>query len=154
MATVLRFKKLDPRATLPAYQTSGASGFDFYSTEKAVLRPGEVTLVSTGLAVEIPEGYEIQVRARSGLAAKFGVFLVNGIGTIDADYRGEIKVIMSTCGQRPVVLEAGERIAQGVLSIVEQCQIESTEALTSTVRGDGGFGSTGIRSAESNVNLF
>lgn len=126
---VIRFKLLESNAVLPAYQTLGSSGFDFYSVEKAILRPGEVVLVRTGLSAEIPEGFEIQVRARSGLAAKGGVFLVNGIGTINSGSRGEIKIIMSTCGQRPVVLEAGERIAQGVLARVEQAKIEVADEL-------------------------
>src|SRR5665213_2506409 len=127
--TIIYFKKLETEALLPAYQTEGASGFDFHCLEKVVLRPGEVTLARTGLAVEIPAGFELQVRARSGLAAKSGVFLVNGVGTIDSDYRGEIKIIMSTCGHKPVVLEAGSRIAQGVLSRVERVQIEVNSEL-------------------------
>lgn len=145
---IIRFKKLDTQAILPNYQTEGAAGFDFHSLEKAVLRPGEVSLLRTGLAIEIPAGFELQIRARSGLAAKFGVFLVNGIGTIDADYRGEIKIIMSTCGKKQVVLEAGERIAQGVLTPVHKARFEISEELSETIRGEGGFGSTGIISAE------
>lgn len=139
----VHFKLLESKAQLPTYQTPGSSGFDFHSIEKVVLRPGEITLVRTGLAVEIPEGYEIQVRARSGLAAKAGVFLVNGLGTIDSDYRGEIKIIMSTCGPKPVTLEAGERIAQGVFAQVERAEISWSENLSDTLRGEGGFGSTG-----------
>src|SRR5690554_2730102 len=98
----LLFKKLCEDAVLPRYQTEGASGFDLCSVEQVVLKSGEVSLVPTGLSVEIPQGYELQIRARSGLAARKGVFLVNGIGTIDADYRGELKVIMSTCLKEPV----------------------------------------------------
>jgi dUTP pyrophosphatase len=143
----LQFLKLDPLAQLPTYQTTGASGFDFHSVEKAILRPGEISLVRTGLAVEIPEGFEMQIRARSGLAAKRGVFLVNGIGTIDSDYRGEIKIIMSTCGMRPVTLEAGERIAQGVIVKIERAQIILAEDLSQTLRGEGGFGSTDLMSS-------
>lgn len=139
----LLFKKLLETAVLPAYQTKAASGFDFCSTERVILKSGEVNLVPTGLSVEIPEGYELQVRARSGLAAKKGVFLVNGIGTIDADYRGEIKIIMSTCSSEPVILEAGERVAQGVLMAVEQAEISEATELSETERGSGGFGSTG-----------
>lgn len=139
----LLFKKLSAAAVLPAYQTKAASGFDLCSTERVILKAGAVKLVPTGLSVEIPEGYELQVRARSGLAAKKGVFLVNGIGTIDADYRGEIKIIMSTCSSEPVILESGERVAQGVLMAVEQAEISEATELSETERGSGGFGSTG-----------
>lgn len=144
MTERLRFKKLEALAILPAYQTEGASGFDFHSIQKAILRPGEIAIVRTGLAVEIPFGLELQIRARSGLAAKQGVFLVNGVGTIDSDFRGEIKIIMSTCGPKPVVLEAGARIAQGVLLKVERVRLELAEELSMTERDVGGFGSTGL----------
>lgn len=137
------FKALDPRALLPKYQTPGASGFDFHSIEKVVLRPGEIAMVRTGLAVGVPEGFELQIRARSGLSARSGVFLVNGIGTVDSDYRGEIKVIMSTCGPKPVTLEGGERIAQGVITRVVQAELQLTEDLSESLRDEGGFGSTG-----------
>jgi dUTP pyrophosphatase len=140
---ILYFKRLSPKAVLPTYQSSGASGFDFCSTEKVILKAGQVCLVSTGLSVQIPDGYELQIRARSGLAAKKGVFLVNGIGTIDSDYRGEIKIIMSTCLEAPVELMEGERVAQGVLVAVEKAEIQSRDDLTQTARGAGGFGSTG-----------
>jgi len=140
----IRFKKLNEHAIIPAYQSSGAAGFDFHSIEDVVLKKGEVVLVSTGLLVEVPEGYELQVRARSGLAAKKGVFLVNGVGTIDSDYRGEIKIIMSTCLDSPVELKAGERVAQGVVARVEQVQIREADKLSETARGARGFGSTGL----------
>ncbi len=144
MIPKILFQKLDPRAQTPRYQTEGASGFDFHSLKEVTLRAGEVSLVPTGLAAEIPEGYEIQVRARSGLSLKAGVFLVNGIGTIDADYRGEIKIILSTLAFEPVVLPAGERIAQGILVKVEKALIEDVKELSPTLRDIGGFGSTGI----------
>src|SRR4051812_44400588 len=140
----MNFKKLDERAVQPAYLTAGAAGFDFCGIEDVVLMQGEVKLVSTGLAVEVPEGYELQIRARSGLAAKQGVFLVNGVGTIDSDYRGEIKIIMSTCLSHPVHLKAGDRIAQGVLVKVERASLIQVSDLNATLRGDGGFGSTGL----------
>lgn len=140
---LLKFKRLHPEAKIPNYQTSGAAGFDFCSIEEATLKAGEVKLISTGLAVEIPEGFELQIRARSGLAAKFGVFLVNAPGTIDSDYRGEIKIILSTCKSEPVILKVGERIAQGVLARVVQAAITEVESLSETSRGVGGFGSTG-----------
>jgi dUTP pyrophosphatase len=139
----VKFLSLDPRAQLPSYQTQGAAGFDFYALEDVCLRAGEVALVRTGLAVEVPSSFELQVRARSGLAAKHGVFLVNGIGTIDSDYRGEVKIILSTISQEPVYLKAGDRIAQGVLAAVVQATLAWTSALSATERAEGGFGSTG-----------
>jgi dUTP pyrophosphatase len=139
----LKFKRIHPSAKIPQYQTRGAAGFDFYSVEDAHLKAGEVSLVATGLSVEIPEGFELQIRARSGLSAKWGVFLVNGIGTVDSDYRGEIKIILSTCTSGLVYLKAGERIAQGVLTRVTQAVISETTELSETERGMGGFGSTG-----------
>jgi len=145
MAKQIHFKKLDAQAVIPQFQTKGAAGFDFHALEDAQLRPGEVTLVRTGLSVEVPEGFELQVRARSGLSAKAGVFLVNGVGTIDCDYRGEIKIIMSTCLNKPVEIKAGDRIAQGVIAAVFQPEIIEVSQLTETERGAGGFGSTGLR---------
>ena len=140
----IKFKKLNRAAQIPSYQTIGASGFDLHSVEDVTLHMGQVHLVSTGLSLEIPEGYELQVRARSGLAAKKGVFLVNGIGTIDSDYRGEIKIILSTCLRAPIELKAGERIAQGVVMKIEQASISESTELSETDRGAGGFGSTGV----------
>lgn len=142
----VKFKKIDPRAQIPKFQSAGAAGFDFHSLKEVTLRVGEVSMVSTGLCVEIPEGYELQIRARSGLSAKLGVFLVNGVGTIDSDYRGEIKILLSTCSIDPVALAAGERIAQGVVSKIERPLIEEARELSDTIRGSGGFGSTGITS--------
>jgi dUTP pyrophosphatase len=144
MVEELRFKKLDSQAIIPQFQTKGAAGFDFHALEGAQINPGEVTLVRTGLSVEVPEGFELQVRARSGLSAKAGIFLVNGVGTIDSDYRGEIKIIMSTCMGKPVEIKAGDRIAQGVIAAVVQPQIVEVTELSETERGSGGFGSTGV----------
>jgi dUTP pyrophosphatase len=144
MAQELRFKKLDSQAIIPQFQTKGAAGFDFHALEATQIKPGEVTLVRTGLSVEVPEGFEMQVRARSGLSAKAGIFLVNGVGTIDSDYRGEIKIIMSTCMNKPVEIKAGDRIAQGVIAAVVQPQIVEVSELSETERGSGGFGSTGV----------
>lgn len=137
------FLKLNERARIPEYKTKGAAGFDFHCTEEVELRSGKVSLVPTGLAVEIPEGYELQIRCRSGLAAKAGCFLVNGLGTIDSDYRGEIKIIMSTCLDQAVHLKVGDRVAQGVLAKVRRAKIVEASELSDTERGDGGFGSTG-----------
>lgn len=139
----IQFQKLHPFAKIPAYQTSGAAGFDFSCIEDVELKSGEVSLVSTGLAVQIPEGYELQIRARSGLSAKFGIFLVNGVGTIDSDYRGEIKIIMSTCKPGSIFLKAGDRIAQGVVAKVERAEVALVAVLDETERAEGGFGSTG-----------
>ncbi len=145
MSSVLKFKKLDSLAQIPHYQSLGASGFDFHSIETVVLKRGEVSLVRTGLAVEIPSGVELQIRARSGLAAKSGVFLVNGIGTIDSDYRGEIKIILSTISETPITLNAGDRIAQGVVLTIVRPRVMEVDSLSETQRGEGGFGSTGVR---------
>jgi dUTP pyrophosphatase len=139
------FKKLSETARIPTYQSTGAAGFDFYADHDATLEAGRVTIISTGLAVEIPDGYEIQVRARSGLSAKMGIFLVNGVGTIDSDYRGEVKIIMSTCMRGPLEIKAGDRIAQGVLNRVEQADLFEVQLLSASDRGEGGLGSTGLK---------
>lgn len=145
MSQILRFKKLIPTAVIPNYQTPGASGFDFHCIENVIIQTGKIALVRTGLAVEVPKGFELQIRARSGLAAKHGIFLVNGIGTIDSDYRGEIKIILSTCANDFVEIKAGDRIAQGVIVPVVQAEILQVSELSLTERGAGGFGSTGLR---------
>lgn len=130
---------------LPQYETAGAAGLDVRAdtTEPVVLGPLERALVPTGLYVEIPEGYEIQVRPRSGLAARHGISLVNAPGTIDPDYRGEIKVILVNLSNEPFELRPGERIAQLVVSRFERIEWESVPQLGDTERGAGGFGSTG-----------
>jgi len=145
MPKLLKFQKLHPEARLPAYQTNGSAGMDLCAAEAAQLIQGRVTLVSTGLSVEIPQGYELQIRARSGLAAKAGVFLVNGVGTIDSDYRGEIKVILSTCLSQAVEIRKGDRIAQAILAPVERAECQFVAELTETERASGGFGSTGLQ---------
>ncbi len=131
---------------LPAYQTPGASGLDLRAdiAETIVLKPLERRLVPTGLAVAIPPGYEGQIRARSGLALKHGLALVNAPGTIDADYRGEIQVIVINLGAEDFVLKRGERLAQLVIQKVEQPQIVEVSTLDATARGAQGFGSTGV----------
>jgi len=143
----VKIAKLHPDAQIPQYQTPGSAGFDFVSVERVELKPGEWRGIATGLAIELPEGYELQVRPRSGLALKKGVSVLNSPGTIDSDYRGEIKVILINFGQTPVILEKGERIAQGVIAPVVQAQFGEVEVeeLTPTQRGSGGFGSTGIK---------
>lgn len=131
----------------PEYQTKNASGVDLYSNipeEKIWLHAGETKLIPTGVYVAIPEGYEGQVRPRSGLAAKYGVTVLNTPGTIDADYRGEIKVILHNSGKHPYIVEDGERIAQLVFCPVTRVTFSVVNDLDNTDRGDGGFGSTGM----------
>jgi dUTP pyrophosphatase len=130
---------------LPARATGHAAGFDLRAAVETnlVLLPGERTMVPTGISVAIPPGYEGQVRARSGLAAKFGIALVNAPGTIDADYRGEIQVILINLGSEPFTISRGDRIAQLVIAPVPECEIIAVDELPDTERGEGGFGSSG-----------
>jgi dUTP pyrophosphatase len=130
----------------PAYATTGAAGLDIVSAEDIVLGPGDRHAVATGFAVAIPAGYEIQVRPRSGLALKFGVTCLNTPGTIDADYRGEVKVILANLGAEPFEVKRGERIAQLVPAEVTSARFLEVESLDDTARGAGGFGSTGRHS--------
>jgi len=132
---------------LPAYATTGAAGMDVVSAEDVILRPGGRHAVATGFAMAIPEGYEIQVRPRSGLALKHGISLPNTPGTIDSDYRGELKVIMINLGDEAFVIRRGDRIAQLVAAPVQLAAFTVVEELDETARGAGGFGSTGVRSA-------
>lgn len=131
---------------LPEYQTSGAAGMDIraFVPSDIKIKPGEVKLVPTGLYLEIPKGYEIQVRARSGLALKNSIGVANGIGTIDSDYRGELCVILVNLGQNEFVVKNGDRIAQMVLNKYEPIEFVVDEELSSTERGEGGFGSSGV----------
>jgi dUTP pyrophosphatase len=132
---------------LPAYQTNDAAGLDLMAAvaenEPLTLAPGQYALVPTGLAMALPPGYEAQVRPRSGLAAKHGVTVLNSPGTIDADYRGEIKVILINHGQTAFVVKRGERIAQMVIAPMVQAALVPVATLSATDRGAGGFGSTG-----------
>jgi dUTP pyrophosphatase len=132
-----------PPLELPAYQTPHAAGLDLRADEAFALAPGERRLVPTGLAVEIPEGYEGQVRPRSGLAVRHGLALVNAPGTIDADYRGELCVVLVNLGSEPFAAARGERIAQLVIAPVARAEVVLAGALGETGRGSGGFGSTG-----------
>ncbi|GFZ99797.1 dUTP diphosphatase [Blastomonas marina] len=129
---------------LPRYATDGAAGMDVVSAENVVLEPGKRHAVATGLSMAIPHGYEIQVRPRSGLALKHGVSVPNTPGTIDSDYRGELKVIMINHGDEPFVIARGERIAQLVLAPVTLAEWQEVDTLSETERGEGGFGSTGV----------
>ncbi len=128
---------------LPAYATDGAAGMDVVSVEDVTLEPGARHAVATGLSMAIPRGYEIQVRPRSGLAFKHGITVPNTPGTIDSDYRGELKVLLINHGREPFVIARGDRIAQLVLAPVVQAAWDEVEELDATARGAGGFGSTG-----------
>jgi len=130
---------------LPRYMTSHAAGMDLYAavTDDMVLPPGERALIPSGIAIALPEGCEAQIRPRSGLAAKHGITLLNAPGTIDADYRGEIKIIMANLGQKPFTISRGERIAQMVIAPVITARLQAVENLPETERSSGGFGHTG-----------
>ena len=134
---------------LPRYETSGAAGMDLIAAlaegETMVLAPGERAMVPTGLAIALPEGFEAQVRPRSGLAAKNGVTVLNSPGTIDCDYRGEVKVILINHGREAFTIERGTRIAQMVVAPMTQAVFREVETLDETARGAGGFGSTGTK---------
>ena len=128
---------------LPSYATAAAAGLDVVAAEELTLEPGERRAVATGFAIAIPEGHEVQVRPRSGLALKHGVTCLNTPGTIDHDYRGEVKVILANLGSEPFAVRRGERIAQLVPAPVLKAAFREVEALGETERGTGGFGSTG-----------
>jgi dUTP pyrophosphatase len=133
----------EPPLPPPAYQSKGASGLDLASAEEAVLAPGEIRLLATGYAVEIPTGYELQARPRSGLAIRHGITIINSPGTIDSDYRGEIMVGLINLGKAPYTIARGERICQLVPAEVTRAAVEVVTTLESTARGAGGFGHTG-----------
>ena len=139
----------DRQLELPSYKTPYASGADIRAClgrgEKIMIKPAQRVLVPTGLVFEIPQGYEIQVRPRSGLSYKTGLMIVNGPGTVDSDYRGEIKIILGNLGNRDEIISHGDRIAQLILAPVLQAQFQQETTLASTQRGTGGFGSTGLK---------
>ena len=140
------FSVLRDGAFLPEYQTSGSAGADLhaYLAEPITLKPMERTLIPTGLFVELPEGYELQVRPRSGLALKYGVTVLNTPGTVDSDYRGELCVLLVNLGSEPFTVQNGDRIAQAVVAQTVQVRFVQTDALSKTGRGSNGYGSTGI----------
>lgn len=145
----VRFRILDHRATLPQRQSAQAAGLDLAAClpeEKPALTlaPGQIAIVPTGLAIAIPDGYEGQVRPRSGLATKRGITVPNAPGTIDADYRGELKVALINLSNQPQTIEHADRIAQLVIAPVAMCEVVVVEELDETLRGVGGFGSTGV----------
>ena len=138
-------KKLDEKVQLPEYKTTGSSGLDLtaFIEEKIVIKPGGNALVPTGISIAIPEDTEVQVRPRSGLAAKNSISVLNTPGTIDSDYRGEIKVILFNHGDKDFIVNNDDRIAQMILMPILKVDFETVETLPETIRGSGGFGSTG-----------
>ena len=145
--TKILIKRLSKEVSLPKYETSGSSGMDLaaYIDSNININPGQTAIIPTGLALSIPKGFEVQIRPRSGLAAKKKISVLNTPGTIDSDYRGEIKVILINQGQETFKVEKGLRIAQMVVCPVVQAQIKEVEDLSETERGKGGFGSTGSK---------
>lgn len=129
---------------LPQYQTKGSAGMDVYSAESLILKAGAIQIVSTGLRMAVPEGYELHVRPRSGLAFKHGISLVNTPGTLDSDYRGELKLIMINHGKEDLEIKKGDRVAQIILNKYEPIEWEEVDKLDETERGHGRFGSTGL----------
>lgn len=139
----LKLVRLKKQAVLPSYQTEKSAGLDLVAIETVILGPGQWQAVRTGLSAAIPDGCEGQIRPRSGLAARYGVTVLNAPGTIDEDYRGEIKVLLINHAQVPYVIKPGDRIAQLVICPVIRVQVEIADILDTTERGTGGFGSTG-----------
>ena len=145
--TKILIKRLSKEVSLPKYETSGSSGMDLaaYIDSNINIDPGKTAIIPTGLALSIPKGFEVQIRPRSGLAAKQKISVLNTPGTIDADYRGEIKVILINLGQESFKVEKGLRIAQMVVCPIVQAQLKEVDDLNETERGKGGFGSTGAK---------
>lgn len=145
----VKIKKQNKKILTPKYQTKGASGFDFHAMQDVRIAPGETKLVPTGLAFAIPEGYELQVRPRSGTSYKTKLRIANSPGTVDSDYRGFVQIIMENIAandaitNEPIIIKAGDRIAQGVICPIIQCDFEDVDELGTSERGSGGFGSTG-----------
>ena len=138
-------KKFDKNVKLPTYKTSGSSGMDLMAhiKNKKTINPGKTLIIPTGIAVKIPKDYEIQIRPRSGLAAKKGISILNTPGTVDSDYRGEIKIILINFSKKSFIVKSGDRIAQMIVCPVAKGKIKEVKNLPRTVRGKGGFGSTG-----------
>lgn len=141
----IQIKKLHQDAYIPKYQTAGAAGFDIHSIEESTIACGESKLIKTGLGMAIEDGYELQIRPRSGLALKNGITVLNTPGTIDSDYRGEIMVLLINHSKQDFIIAKGDRIAQGVISKVYQADFIEVSELDDTQRGSGGFGSSGIK---------
>ena len=138
-------KKFDKNIKLPTYKTSGSSGMDLmaYIKNKITINPGKTAMIPTGIAVAIPKNYEIQIRPRSGLAAKKGISVLNTPGTVDADYRGEIKIILINLSKKLFMVKSGDRVAQMILCPIVKGNLKEVKKLPKTIRGKGGFGSTG-----------
>ena len=138
-------KKFDKNIKLPNYETSGSSGMDLLAFVKnnITINPGNTAIIPTGIALAIPKNYEMQIRPRSGLAAKKGISVLNTPGTVDSDYRGEIKIILINLGKKEYVVKSGDRVAQMILCPVAKAKLQEVKNLTKTIRGKGGFGSTG-----------
>lgn len=143
---IVKFFKMDDRAIIPCYQTEKSSGFDFCALESKVIGFNKTVLIRTGLAVELPANTELQIRARSGLSLKTGLRIANSPGTIDEDYRGEIQIIVENVRFNPLIINAGDRIAQGVIQNVMRPLLICCNKLSDTKRGDGGMGHTGLKS--------
>ncbi len=149
-ASSVQFQWLSPEQkidlNLPQYETAGSAGMDIEAgvEESLVIVPGEIQLIPTGLAIALPEGYEMQVRPRSGLAVKHGITIVNSPGTIDSDYRGEVKIALINLGKKSFTVRRGDRVAQLVLAKVERVSFCEVDVLSITARGAGGFGHTGV----------
>ncbi len=143
----IRIRRLSPRAILPEYKSAQAAGMDLAAClpegETIVIRPGEIVIVPLGFAMALPRGYEGQVRPRSGIATRYGISVPNAPGTIDSDYRGEMRVALINLGREPYTVEHGTRIAQMVIARHEHAVVEEVDELDATARGHGGFGSTG-----------
>ena len=144
--TTVKIKKLFQDVELPEYKTEFSAGMDLkaYTKENIVLKAGEIKLIKTGLAIALPNGFEAQIRSRSGLSLKNGIIVLNAPGTIDSDYRGEIGIILMNVGQNDFVIENNMRIAQIVITKYENVKLDLVEELDETTRADGGFGSTGL----------
>jgi dUTP pyrophosphatase len=148
--TQVRVQMLPNAVAMPAYATDGAAGFDLHAAigegEPVTLLPGHAKLIPSGLKVELPMGLEMQIRPRSGLALKHTVTLVNSPGTIDCDYRGEVGIIVINHGKLPFIINRGDRIAQAVIAHYVKAELVNAQGLSETARGEGGFGSTGVKS--------
>ncbi len=143
----IKIQKIHPNALIPKYQTHGSSGFDLHAVEEVVIKPHSVGLVKIGICLSLEVGYELQVRTRSGLALNHQVMVLNSPGTVDNDYRGEIKVILANLSDKDFKVQVGDRIAQGVVQKTYKAEFIECERLDETSRGSGGFGSTGVSKA-------
>ncbi|WRC39736.1 dUTP diphosphatase [Helicobacter pylori] len=143
----IKIQKIHPNALIPKYQTEGSSGFDLHAVEEVMIKPYSVGLVKIGICLSLEAGYELQVRTRSGLALNHQVMVLNSPGTVDNDYRGEIKVILANLSDKDFKVQVGDRIAQGVVQKTYKAEFIECERLDETSRGSGGFGSTGVSKA-------